>query len=93
MTTAAYFNCHGEPLRLSAKDAVLAREPLAYAASDEYELFGGGRTTIWDVRRSRTDGKRRWTDKSLGFGANEESAWRNTLSRMRITDQEEDAKA
>ena len=87
MTQAAYFNVHGVPLSLSAKDAVLAREPLAYAMSEEFEVYGGGRTTVWEVRRSRADGKHRLGDRTLASGANEESAWREALSRMRVEDE------
>jgi hypothetical protein len=80
MTQAAYFNVHGAPLRLSAKDAVLAREPLAYSDSDELG---------WKVRRATKKRGPHWSNPVLGTGANEESAWREALSRMRISDEEE----
>lgn len=78
--SAAYFNVHGEPLSLSAKDAVLAREPLAYAVSDAHG---------WKILRATEKRGRHWSNPVLGVGANEESAWREALSRMRVEDEAE----
>lgn len=80
MTQASYYNVHGAPLAISAKDAVLAREPLAYAVSDE---FG------WKILRATEKRGQHWSNEVLGTGVNEESAWREALSRMRIVDEEE----
>jgi hypothetical protein len=92
VTQAAYYNVHGAPLTLSAKDAVLAREPSAYATESKVKRFGSRRAeSIWMIRKGRTDGQRRASDRLIGDGANEESAWRHTLSRMRIQDEEEAA--
>lgn len=94
MTEAAYYNIHGEPLTLSARDAVLAREPNAYAddRSDNFRTLAGERFPLWRISRGRADGKRRFSDAQIGEGATEEAAWRNTLSRMRIADDEEAAR-
>lgn len=93
MTEAAYYNVHGQPLALSAKDAVLAREPLAYvAAVDGYTTTKGEPWPLLEVRRASPMGKRLNTNTVLGAGAREEAAWRDALSRMRIADNEEAAR-
>lgn len=91
VTQAAYYNVHGAPLSLSARDAVLTREPLAYAEVRKVLRYGRKRQEdYWEIRKARPDSKRRNSDRLIGDGANEESAWRNTLSRMRVSDQEDD---
>jgi hypothetical protein len=84
VTQAAYFNVLGQPLTLSAKDAVLAREPRAYATSDE---FG------WRIKRAAAKRGPHWSNPDIGTGANEESAWREALSRLRLADDEEAARS
>jgi hypothetical protein len=89
---SAYFNVHGQPLAVSARDAVLVREPQAYAKVSKVLRHGRKRPEdYWEICRARTDGKRRNSDRVIGDGANEESAWRHTLSRMRVSDEEEAA--
>lgn len=94
MTQPAYFNVHGEPLTLSAKEAVLAREPNAYAedCSDNFRTMSGEAFPLWRVSKGRADGAHRWSDSIMGSGATEEAAWLDTLSRMRIADNAEDEK-
>lgn len=92
MTQAAYFNVHGAPLSLSAKDAVMAREPLAYSEVESV-LTVDGEALRWRIKRSSPSGRRRWSNAVIGAGVNEESAWREALSRMRLADEAEAAKA
>lgn len=95
MSDAAYFNLHGEPMALSARDAVLSREPLAYAESRKLKRYGVRRPVlVWFIYKTRSDGIRRASDRQVvEGGASEESAWRQALSVMRIKDNEEAAKA
>lgn len=83
MTEAAYFNVHGQPISVSARDAVIASEPYAYSKVHEVTRLSTNRSEeLWQIHRGRADGKRRYTDRLLGDGATEESAWRNTWSRI-----------
>ncbi|MGE4243690.1 hypothetical protein [Ramlibacter sp.] len=66
--TTPYVNVHGEPIGVSARDAVVMIEPLAY--SQKSPLF----VSTVHIRRGRADGKRRNADAIIGSGANEESA-------------------
>lgn len=95
MTEAAYYNLHGNPLALSARDAVLAREPLTYAKSHKVQRHGSRKWfLVWSIYKSRADGIQRISDRRLvEGGASEESAWRQALSVMRIKDNEEAEKA
>lgn len=71
--TAAYINIHGQPLNLSAKDAVLATNADAYARLEN---------SVWVIRhRDRSEPFEEW-HQLIGCGANEESAWREAWSRM-----------
>lgn len=91
MPDAAYFNVHGQPLALSARDAVLVREPLAYAEDRSHSLIAarGDGFPLWKVRRASPAGSRLPSNTQLGCGATEEAAWLDALSRMRIADNEE----
>lgn len=90
MTQPAYFNVHGQPLAVSARDAVLAREPLAYSQDRSGSLVTarGKPFPLWRISRARADGKQRRSDTWLGDGATEEAAWLAALSRMRLQDNE-----
>lgn len=85
MTQPAYVNVHGQPLSLSAKDAVLVREPRARSCKRKKGLW-----FVYVPRRGITEYDP-WT-QPLGSGATEEGAWREALSRMRIADAQEDAR-
>lgn len=91
MAESAYFNVHGQPLALSARDAVLAREPLAYAEdlSGSLVTAQGKPFLLWKVFRASPTGKRLPSNAQLGSGASQEAAWLDALSRMRIADNEE----
>lgn len=83
----AYVNVHGQPLDLSARDAVLACEPQAYSDVRKVRRYGSKRQEdYWEIRKARLDGKRRNSDRLIGDGANEESAWRAAWSRMLADD-------
>lgn len=73
---SAYVNIHGQPLELSAKDAVLAIVPGAIVKRNGL-LVG----EIWKVWRSGHP-----QAALIGTGANEEPAWRDAWSRMLADD-------
>lgn len=70
--TAAYTNIHGQPLSLSARDAVLAIEPDARAARER--LVKGEIWKVWRTGHPQAS--------LIGTGSTEESAWREAWSRM-----------
>lgn len=74
MPTPAYVNIHGQPLGVSARDAVLAVNAAAVCAKSEFK-----KPALWTVRRS---GHR--AAAVIGTGANKESAWRDAWSRMLV---------
>jgi hypothetical protein len=83
-----YFNVNGDPLNVSARDAVLIREPRAYASYEPVKLRGCKDEPFWRIRRQHKGRAPHWSDTWLGSGFNEESAWRQALSEMRIQDDE-----
>lgn len=79
---AEYVNIHGDPLGVSAKDAVLALVPKAKATKGR--LFG---RATWCIENGRRDD---WGDAVvIANGETEESAWRAALSAMRLDDMKE----
>lgn len=68
----AYYNIHGRPLNVSARDAV--REIEHSAVVVRYKLLKG---ECWQVRRSDHP-----LAAVIGTAATEEAAWRNAWSRM-----------
>lgn len=85
MTPAAYVNVHGQPVSVSARDAVLHLEPMAYAEFDEVLTVDGPRP-YWTIRRASASGKRHWSNAQLATGATEEAAWREAWSRILATE-------
>ncbi len=71
MSQSAYVDVHGDPVALSARDAVLAIEPQAIARR-------GMGNAWWVCRSDRRDAK------LIGTGETEESAWRDAWSRMLV---------
>lgn len=81
MTPAPYVNVHGQPVNVSARDAVLHVEPMAYAEL-EGVLTVDGEQNRWRVKRGSPSGRQHWNNAVLGVGVNEESAWREAWSRI-----------
>lgn len=73
---SAYVNVHGDPIDVSARDAVRAIEPTAVCSKDD--ILAGG---LWIVRRT----PHRYSSL-IGTGQNEEAAWRDAWSRMLADD-------
>jgi hypothetical protein len=70
---SAYVNIHGQPIGVSARDAVVAIHREAWAAHTRLS------SEMWVVYRTpRSD--------PIGTGASEESAWRDAWSRMLADD-------
>lgn len=74
--TAAYVNVHGQPLNVSARDAVLAILPDAVCKNDRFP-----HDPMWMVRKSAHR-----CAAIVGTGKSEESAWRDAWSRMLADD-------
>lgn len=67
----AYVNVHGQPINVSARDAVIALYSDAVAKKAKYAT-----TAEWTVRKSA-----HVQAPIIGAGASEESAWRDAWSR------------
>lgn len=81
----AYYNIHGKPVNVSAKDAVLQYELEAYAI-DKPVKRDGQPESFWLIRKpGDVIGAPEW-DATIGSGATEESAWRDAWSRMLADD-------
>ncbi len=92
---SAYVNIHGQPLELSAKDAVLAVDSDAYARLEKSVWVVRHRDrkkSVWVVRhRDRSEPFEEW-HPLIGCGVNEESAWRAAWSRMLADDVAKEAR-
>lgn len=75
-----YTNIHGQPLRVSAEDAVLACEPKAYASYEPLE-YHDHKEPRWVIRIQDWRAFA-YQHQQIGAGATEESAWREAWSRM-----------
>lgn len=73
---SAYVNVHGEPIAVSARDAVLVLFPEAIA-----HFRGLTMNKTWCIYKSEHR-----SAKLLGTGANAEAAWRDAWSRMLADD-------
>lgn len=71
-TEPAYVNVHGQPISVSARDAVTAIEPAALCTRMDL-----GTEPMWVVYRTSHRSAAR-----IGTGANEEAAWRDAWSRI-----------
>lgn len=74
MVIAAYFNIHGDPVGVSARDAVLKIEPSAWCKKRNPMWARGA--SLWSIYRTPR------STTAIGQGASEESAWLNAWSRM-----------
>lgn len=68
----AYCNVHGQPVDVSARDAVIAIHPEATAKKNSLLVSG-----MWIVRRTGNS-----FASIIGTGATEEAAWREAWSRI-----------
>lgn len=78
----AYVNIHGQPLDVSAKDAVRAIVPEAIAKRQA--LMRGDFWKVWRSGHPQA--------VVIGTGASEESAWRDAWSRMLADDVAKEAR-